>query len=97
MKFKQNCLKSGEPTLELKIFELLIQISSMCRMPTEWEEDLLIPIHKKDDKQNCANWRPILLINTAYKILALLINTVFQAGFREQRSMAEPLILFEGN
>lgn len=54
-------------------------------------------MHKKDDKKDCTNYRGISLLNTAYKILSLIllerlkpytqeIVGEYQAGFKQNRS-----------
>ena len=36
--------------------------------PTEWKEANVIPIHKRDDKQNVKNYRPVSLLPIFRKI-----------------------------
>ena len=41
--------------------------------PTEWKKANVVPIHKRDDKQNVKNYRPVSLLPVFRKILERLI------------------------
>lgn len=70
-------------------------------IPDSWKEGLIIPIPKKGgDLRECKNWRPITLLNTITKVLAMIIldkisPTIYaklrneQAGFRPNRSCTD--------
>ena len=66
-------------------------------IPEEWSAAIVIPIHKKGDRNNPDNYRGISLLNTGYKIYSKIIAkrlTVIaevllleeQNGFRKGRS-----------
>jgi len=49
-----------------------LKFLNVCRIygdiPEEWRTTVVIPIHKKRDRNNPDNYRGISLLNTAYKI-----------------------------
>ena len=73
-------------------------------MPSEWNKSIICPIYKKGEKSECSNYRGISLLNTAYKILATVINnrlTTYaedllsqeQNGFRRNRSTTDNIFI----
>ena len=69
-------------------------------LPDEWEESIIVPIHKKGDKTDCSNYRGISLLPTTYKILSnILLSRLIpyaeevtgdhQCGFRCNRSTTD--------
>jgi hypothetical protein len=90
-------IKHGGRTLKQKIYKLICNIWSTETLPTQWNDGIICPIYKKGDRLDCNNYRPIMLLNTTYKIYAILINKRlseiienklgdFQMGFRPNRS-----------
>jgi len=67
-------LKVGYKCTEHRIYELTVQIWNEERIPTSWAEALICPIYKKGDVQNCENSRGISLVNTAYKVLSIVLT-----------------------
>jgi hypothetical protein len=51
------------------IHKLIISIWNKKEMPAQWNESIIVPIHKTGDKTDCNNYRGISLISTSYKIL----------------------------
>jgi hypothetical protein len=67
------------------------------------EGSIIVPIHKKGDTTNCANYGGISLLSTAYKILSNIllarltpyVNEIIgnhQCGFRRNRSTMDQIL-----
>ena len=74
------------------------------KIPEQWTEGLIYPIYKKGDGLVCSNYRPITLLNIAYKIFAMLLNNRltaivesqledYQMGFRPDRSTIDNIFI----
>ena len=61
-------IKYRENKLLNRIYELVRQIWEEERMPEEQKETIIVPIHKKGDRDTCEKYRGIALGITAYKI-----------------------------
>ena len=83
-----------------RMYELIRQIWEEERIPEEWKETIIVPIHKRGDWDRCENCRGIALGNSAYKILSNIIlgkikpyieNVMgdYQNGFRDGRSVID--------
>ena len=103
----------GIPTEFLKYLdeeglEIVLDILNDCWrrgiMPSELELAELVTLYKKDNVESPANYRPIALLNTLYKIYASLIQRRIsegldsrlwgtQYGFRKCRSTSQPLFI----
>jgi hypothetical protein len=81
-----------------RMYELVTQIWEKERMPEE--ETIIVPIHKRGDRDRCENYRGIALGNEAYKILSNIIlrkikpyiekvTEDYQNGFRDGRSVID--------
>ena len=77
---------------------------STGKFPSEWKKGNVVPIHKKDDKQNVKNYRPVSLLPICGKIFERLIYNVMydfltendllspnQSGFRSGDSCINQL------
>jgi hypothetical protein len=82
------------------IYELITNIWKQEEMPKEWLIALIHPIHKKNDKTNCSNYRGISLLNMTYKVMANIIAKRlipyteellhdYQYGFQKNRSTTD--------
>jgi hypothetical protein len=66
-------IKAGGETLCSEIHKLICSIWNKEELPQQWEESIIIPIHKKGDKMDCNNYQVISLLSTAYKILSNIL------------------------
>jgi len=55
------------------MYEVVRQIWEEERIPEEWKEIIIVPIHKRGDRDRCENYMGIALGNAAYKILSNII------------------------
>jgi len=62
-------LKHGGRTLKQKLYKLILITWHKEQLPQQWNEGIICPVYKKGDRLNCNNYRPITLINIAYKNL----------------------------
>ena len=60
------------------IFKTCLNIAKFC---PEWKKGNVVPIHKKDDKQNIKNYRPVSLLPICGKIFERLIYNVIYDFF----------------
>jgi len=93
-------IRYGGNKLLKRMYELLRQIWAEERIPEEWTETIIVPIHKTGDRDRCENYRGIALGNAAYKILLNVIlgkikpyiekvKGGYQNGFRDGRSVID--------
>jgi len=45
------------------MYKLVRQIWAEKRIPEEWKETIIVPIHKRGDRDGCENYRGIALGN----------------------------------
>ena len=92
--------KNGGEALINQLEILIHEIWKEERIPKSWNESVIIPLHKKNDKLDCTNYRGISLLQTGYKIFArILYNRLviyseeiigeYQCGFRRNRSTTD--------
>jgi hypothetical protein len=83
-----------------RIYEVHVvrQIWKEVRILEEWKETVLVPTHRRGDRDGCENYRGKALGNAVYKILSTIIlgkikpyiiKRDFQNGFRDGRSVIE--------
>jgi sorting nexin-29 len=89
--------KQGGTELKNRMFRLILRIWADEELPREWNFGIICPILKKGDPMACSNYRGILLLNTAYKILSYILYArlseyteriigKYQCGFRKGKS-----------
>jgi hypothetical protein len=95
-------IKYGGNKLLNRMYELVRQIWDKQRIPEEWKETIIVPVHKRGDREMCENYRGIALGNAAYKILSNIILRKIkpyiekvkgdnQNGFRDGRSVIDTI------
>lgn len=93
-------IKAGKEVVAREIHKLILDIWERREIPREWKEAIVIPIHKKGDKQDCNNYRGISLQNVSYKVFSkVLLNRLenytnsiieeHQSGFIKGRSTTD--------
>ena len=91
----------GEITVEV-LWRFLKKIWDAEEVPKEWKKGILVKLPKKGDLSDCGNWRGIMLLVIASKILSRVIlermKTAVeeklreeQAGFRAERSCGDQI------
>jgi len=71
-KIPAELIKVGGRTIYLEIHKLIISIWKE-KLPEEWKESIIVPIHKMGDKTDCNNYRGISFLPTTYKILSNIL------------------------
>jgi hypothetical protein len=57
-------IQVGGETLSSEIHKLIKLIWNKEVLPHQWKESIVVPIHKKGDKNECSNYRGISLLST---------------------------------
>ena len=82
------------------MYELVTQIWEEERIPEEWKETIIVPIHKRGGRDRCEKYRGVALGNATYKILLYIIlgkmkpyiekiTDDYQNGFRDGRCVID--------
>ena len=58
------------------MYDLVRQMWEEERIPEEWKETIIVPLHKRGDRDRCDNYRGIALGNAAYKILLNILGKI---------------------
>ena len=70
----------------------------------EWLQGIIRPIYKKEERTICSNYRPITLLNIAYKTFKIILNNKLskivesklsdvQSGFRPNKSTLDNIFI----
>jgi hypothetical protein len=66
--------KYASVNFKLRLVNFLNNIYANGTIPREWNNAIVVPIFKKDDKEDPKNCRGISLLNACYKIYAKILN-----------------------
>ena len=85
--------------INTKLAKLFDECLKQSKVSKEWNEAILIPLHKKGDPKIISNYRPVSLLNTTYKLFTKVITWPVldenqpreQAGFRKLFSTTDHL------
>ncbi|KAL9978171.1 hypothetical protein ACROYT_G015662 [Oculina patagonica] len=97
-----EAIKADLNTSTKMLYELFGKIWETNEIPDDWKEGYLIKLPKKGDLKECKNWRGIMLLSTAGKVLNRIILERLkvevdkrlreeQAGFRKDRSCTDQI------
>ena len=53
--------------------QLIVKVWEQEELPEEWKLGVIHPVYKKGDRLDCSNYRAITVLNSAYKILSLIL------------------------
>jgi hypothetical protein len=99
-------LKKGGDVIIDKLWELVRIIWEKEMMPNDWQEAIVVPIHKKGEKEECGNFRGISLLSIPYKVVSkIVLNRIekytseiileHQAGFMKGRSTINQIFILK--
>jgi hypothetical protein len=83
---------------------LILKIWEKEAVSIDWQNSIICPIYRKGDQMQCKNYRPITLLNVAYKIFATILCSrlseimegklgEYQMGFRPNRSTVDNIFI----
>ena len=78
-------IKAGDRTIYLEIHKLIISIWKKEKLPEEWKESIIVPIHKKGDKTDCNNYRAYHFANHLENFIqhpAVKVNSICEGNYR---------------
>jgi len=76
-------LKLFWETIKEDYFAMISEAIRLGTMPPSLTHGLISLLHKGGDRKKLSNWRPITLLNVAYKIYAKALQLTFQPVLME--------------
>lgn len=96
----------GGNGLKSRMIDIIEKVWEGEAIPEDWKTAVIVPLHKKGDKENTNNYRGISLLSTAYKLYSEVILRRLeeeveiggmlpegQAGFRRGRSTIDNIYI----
>jgi sorting nexin-29 len=62
-------IQAGGEILRSKIHKLISSVWSKEKLPDQWKEYIIVPVHKNGDGIDCSNYYGISQLSTLYKVL----------------------------
>ena len=87
-KIKSDFMLCDEHNLNYVLTELFNKIYYTGYFPDQWTTGVIVPIFKKDDKKNTANYRGITLTSTLGKLFIYVLNQRFTAWAEESNFLS---------
>jgi hypothetical protein len=94
-------IQAGDEILWSEIGKPMNSVWSKEEMPNQWQESIILPVHKKGDKTDCSNYRGISLFSTSQKISSSALSRLspyvdeisgdHQCGFQRNRSTTDQI------
>jgi hypothetical protein len=95
-------IQAGGEILRSKIYKLINCIWSKEKLPDQWNEIIIVSVHKKGDKTECSDYRVMLMLSTSYTNLSSILHSMLspyideiigdhQSGFRRNRSTTDQI------
>lgn len=72
-KISNELLKQSLPTISKYVTHLFNEIIATEQIPIQWTKSTIILLHKKGDKNDINNYRPISLMSNLYKLFSKII------------------------
>lgn len=98
----------GTDEMMERLLEILNDVWNGRGFPRKWREGIICPVHKKGNRHAVENYRGITLLNTAYKIYAMIMEERLtkemeergvlpdgQAGFRKGRGTVDNIYILQ--
>ncbi|KAH0810075.1 hypothetical protein GEV33_012716 [Tenebrio molitor] len=72
-----------------KLLEIMNGVWKGEGFPQEWKEGIICPIYKKGEKDTASNYRGITLLNTAYKVYAMIVEERLMKEMNERGALPD--------
>jgi hypothetical protein len=69
-------IQAGCEILCSKIHKLINSIWNKEKLPDQWKECIIVPVHKKGDKNDCSKYCGISLLSISFKILSCILLSI---------------------